>query len=161
MKTFIHHTAIIYEGVEIGLGCYIGPYCVIGAPAEKVGCFDSMGKVVIGSGVRLEKQVTIDSGTERMTIIGPGCHLLKNAHVGHDAVLVGDNTLACNVCIGGFTEVGHGTNFGLGAVTHQRLVIPSGCMIGMNATITKTTKMREGYKYYGVPAREHGPNIRG
>jgi UDP-N-acetylglucosamine acyltransferase len=51
--TFIHETAIIENGAEVGLGAYIGPYCCIG------------GKVTIEDNVRLESHVVI---TEKTTI---------------------------------------------------------------------------------------------
>lgn len=149
---------IIRKGVQIGDNNYIGPYCIIGDPPEKVGLFDKPGNVVIGSGNRFTKQVTIDAGTERPTVIKNNTIFLKNAHVGHDAFIRDGVTLSCNVCIGGFTEVGTHTNFGLGAVAHQRLIIPADCMIGMNSTITKKTVMERGRKYAGSPARDMGEN---
>lgn len=175
-KNTIHHTAqvdptavigegntimegvIIRAGVQIGDNNYIGPYCIIGDFPEKVGFFDKPGKVVIGSGNRFTKQVTIDAGTERPTIIKNNTIFLKNSHVGHDAHIRDGVTLSCNVCIGGFTEVGVRTNFGLGAVAHQRLIIPADCMVGMNATITKKTVMERGRKYVGSPAYDIGEN---
>ena len=42
----IHPTALIAEGVQIGRGNTIGPYCVIGFPAEWKGR-EVEGKVVI------------------------------------------------------------------------------------------------------------------
>jgi|SRR5882762_187153 len=152
--------AIIREGVTMGDNNYIGPYCIIGDPAEKIGYFDKPGRVVIGDGNRFTKQVTIDAGTEKATTIGSGTILLKNAHVGHDAHIMSDVILSCNVCIGGHTTVWMRTNFGMGAAAHQRLEIPPGCMIGMNSTITKKTKMSPNKKYAGSPAREIGDNQR-
>lgn len=156
----IHPTAIIYDGVVIGIGNVIGPYCIIGGPAEKHGYFNVTGRVYIGDNNTFTKQVTIDSGTTKVTEIGSGCVFLKNAHVGHDAVIDDKVTLSCNVCIGGHTAVLHSTNFGLGAVAHQRLLIPQKCMIGMNTTITKRTELEPGMKYVGSPARCIGPNVR-
>ena len=86
--------------------------------------------------------------------------MLKNSHCGHDSYLQDNVTLSCNVCIGGFTIVGKGTNVGLGAVVHQRLTIPEGCMIAMNAAITKKTILQPGRIYAGVPARDIGENKR-
>lgn len=152
--------AVICEGVELGDNNYIGPGCIIGDYPEKIGYFDKFGRVIIGNNNRFTKQVTIDSGTESTTIIENNTILLKNAHVGHDACIKSGVTLSCNVCIGGHTFVGEKTNFGLGAVAHQRLVIPPGCMVGMNSTITKKTAMEPGRKYAGSPARDIGSNIR-
>lgn len=157
---FIGAYAIIGPGVRMGDNNFIGPQCIIGDAAEKIGFFDKLGEVHIGNGNRFTKQVTIDAGTEKPTVVMNNCIFLKNAHVGHDAEIADDVTLSCNVCIGGHTEVWSRTNFGLGAVAHQRLRIPHGCMIGMNSTITKKTVMRPWKKYVGSPAREIGDNKR-
>ena len=152
--------AIIRKGVQMGDNNYVGPYCIIGDPAEKHGFFDRLGNVLIGSNNRFTKQVTIDSSTEGVTIVKDDVIMLKNAHVGHDARIESSVILSCNVCIGGHTVVGAFTNFGLGAVAHQRVIILHHCMVGMNSTITKKTPVREARKLVGSPARDIGPNIR-
>ena len=156
----IHPTAIIYDGVSMGIGNTIGPYCIIGGAAEKRGYFDTAGRVVIGNNNVFTKQVTIDSGSDGMTYIGHNNVFLKNAHLGHDVKILNYNTLSCNVCIGGHCVIDSLCNFGLGAVVHQRLNIPGGVMIGMNTTITKRTELKPGMKYVGSPARCIGKNVR-
>jgi len=150
---------IIREGVQIGDNNYFGPYCIIGDTPEKIGYFETFGKVIIGSNNRFTKQVTIDSGTNDVTIVKSNVTMLKNAHVGHDAKIENGVILSCNVCIGGHTVVKLNSNFGLGAVAYQRLIIPSNCMIGMNSTVTKKTVLQSGRKYAGSPARDIGSNI--
>lgn len=157
---YIHPTAIIYDGVQMGTGNYIGPYCIIGAPAEKAGCFDSAGKVKICDGNRFTKQVTIDSGTTQNTVIMDNCLFLKNSHVGHDCALSTFVTLACNVAIGGFTTVLDNCGFGLNAVVLQRLLIPHGCFFGMGSVVTKKSELTAGMKYLGNPLRCIGRNYR-
>ncbi len=152
--------AIIRDGVEMGDNNFVGPYCIIGDDAEKKGWFGKPGKVCIGDNNRFTKQVTIDRGTEKETIICNNIIMLKNAHVGHDAKIKDGVILSCNVLIGGHTVVGNNTNFGLGSVAHQRLIIPNSCMIGMNSTITKKTLMEPGKKYVGSPAKCIGDNVR-
>ena len=85
--TYIHPTAIIGEFVTIEDNCYIGPYCIIGFPAEWKGKEHNDCGVLIKSGSRLTGLVTVDSGVEQMTIIGNDCYLMKHSHVGHDAGL--------------------------------------------------------------------------
>lgn len=153
---------IIRDGVEIGDNNFIGPYCIIGDVPEKIGWFEPKhpieGGVRIGSDNRFTKQVTIDSGTINKTHIGNNSLFLKNAHVGHDAFVHSFVTLSCNVAIGGWSIIHRHCNFGLGAVVHQRLEIPEGCMIGMNSTITKTSKLEPFRKYAGSPVRDIGIN---
>ncbi len=66
---FIHHTAIIYPGVIIEQGAYIGEYCVIGSPPEWKGYEHNEGLVLIMSGARLTGLVTVDSGTDKRTTV--------------------------------------------------------------------------------------------
>ena len=51
MATFIHQTAIVSDGAEIGSDCYIGPFCTVGADVK------------LGSGVRLDSHVVVDGRT--------------------------------------------------------------------------------------------------
>ncbi len=154
--SFVHHNVvlgkgnticegvIIREGVQIGDNNYFGPHCIIGDYPEKHGYFDKFGKVVIGSNNRFTKH---------------NCIFLKSAHVGHDAYIHNDVILSCNSVVGGHTIVNEKCNLGLGAVIHQRLTIPEGCMIGMNSTITKTTVLTPWRKLAGSPARDIGKNM--
>jgi UDP-N-acetylglucosamine acyltransferase len=48
----VHSTAVIEEGAQIGAGCCIGPYCVIGA------------NVKLGPGCHLHSHIVIDGHTE-------------------------------------------------------------------------------------------------
>lgn len=151
---------IIREGVQIGDNNYIGPQCIIGDSAEKFGYFGVYGKVVIGNNNRLTKQVTIDAGTTDVTIIKDNVIMLKSAHCGHDSYISENVVLSCNSVIGGGTKVGKGSNFGLGAVAHQRLVIPEGVIIGINSTVTKKSKLEPFRKYAGSPVRDIGSNAK-
>jgi len=150
----IHPTSIIYPNVKIGKNVTIGPYCIIGAPAEDKKHWGQDAHIVeIGDNTIITGHVTIDAGTIENTKIGSNCFIMKGVHIGHD-VQVGDNvTLSPHVVIGGHCHIGDGVNMGIASVTHQRCVIPDNCMIGMNATITKKTQMTENGCYVGTPAR--------
>jgi len=157
---YIHPTAIIYPNVIIEPDVYIGPYCIIGAPAEWKGYEHCEGLVTIMSGSRLTGMVTVDSGTDKRTIIGRGCYLMKHAHVGHDAILTENVTLSCGAKVGGHTIIEKNCNIGLNAVLHQKIRIPEGCMIGASAFVGKKSILRPYYKYAGVPVKEIGSNAR-
>lgn len=186
---YIHPTAVIGPNVEMGDGNYIGPFCIIGYPAEhksfwptaeqdkrhfsglisylnmqEKGSYpfaaDDIGSVKIGNGNVITGHVTIDAGTEGVTEIGNNNWFLKHSHLGHDAKIVDNNTISCGVKIGGHCLVGSNTNLGLNAVIHQRKLIPDGVMIGMGAVVTKKTELQNGMKYAGNPARLLGENFR-
>jgi UDP-N-acetylglucosamine acyltransferase len=167
---FIHPTAIVHGNVVLGDNNYIGPYCIIGEPGEHKGHFHeelasrddwknhNANTVRIGNGNTFTKQVTIDAGTVGDTIVGNENWMLKNAHIGHDAVLHNNITLSCNAVVGGHCAIDDGCNFGLGAVMHQYCYMPKDCMVGMNTTVTKRLVPEECRKYAGSPARDIGPN---
>ena len=158
--TYIHPTAIIGMNVHIEPGVYIGPYCVIGYPAEWKGKEHIDQGVYISAGCRLTGLITVDAGVEGATYIAPNCYLMKHSHVGHDAHLGPGVTVSCGAKVGGHAIIGATTNIGLNACIHQRVEVPAGCMIGMGAVVTKATKLEPNCKYAGVPARYIGTNIR-
>ncbi len=156
----IHPTAIIYQGVEIEANCAVGPYCIIGAPAEYKSREHMNAGVYISEGSRITGMVTIDSGTTDITFIGKNAYIMKHAHIGHDVYIGDDVTISCGAKIGGHCNVSDRVNIGLNAVLHQYVVIPEDCMIGASAFVGLKTSLTKGHKYAGVPARELGLNVK-
>ncbi len=66
MSSFIHESAIVAPGAQIGEACHIGPFCNIG------------GDVVLGSGVRLDSHVVVDGRTS----IGDETHVFPFVSIG-------------------------------------------------------------------------------
>lgn len=174
---YIHPTAIIGPNVVMGDNNYIGPYCIIGYPAEHKEYWKMenvipegmrewvperlepvSGKVIIGNNNKFTGHVTIDAGTTGATVIADNVWMLKHSHVGHDAIIASDVVISCGAKIGGHCVIGGGNNIGLNAVLHQRTEVPPMCMIGMGAVITKKTELLPGMKYAGNPARCLGVN---
>lgn len=151
-KAEIHHTAIIYPNVVIDENVKIGPYCVIGAPAERDGEWEGKG-VYIGRNAVLHGFNTVDAGTKIFTFIGDNTQLLKHAHVGHDAMIGQNCVLSCGSRIGGHADISDYCNIGLNASVHQWVKVPTGVMLGMNSCITKKTELGPYNIYAGVPAR--------
>jgi len=153
----IHPTAIIYDNVTIEDDVHIGPYCIIGAPAESIRHEGQQGKgVIIETGTKIHGAVTIDAGTERPTFIGSGCYIMKGVHIGHDARLVKDIRLAPRALIGGHVEILEGAIIGMGAIIHQRLKIPSMVIIGQGAVVIKKTSLWSNGVFVGNPAASIG-----
>lgn len=160
--TYIHPTAVIYPGVEIGENVYIGAFCLIGAPPEH-DAFPTHGggMVVICDGAHIDGMATIDSGTASYTIIGVNSRIMKQCHVGHDALVCKQVHLAPGARIGGHAEIGDYCNIGMNATVHQHCIIPPGCMIGQSAAVVKATKMQPFQVYAGVPAKHIRENTKG
>lgn len=149
--------AWIHPDVKIGRGNTIGPFCMIGGPAEFKGK-EVQGRVMIGDNNTITGLVSIDSGTAVFTIMTNGCYVMKHAHIGHDAVIEYGVTLSCGAKIGGHAIINAYVNIGLNAVVHQKQVILQGVMIGMGAVVTKKL-ITEPYKTYaGNPAKLIGDN---
>lgn len=159
-NTFIHPTAILGENVIIEDDVYIGPYCVIGYPAEWKGKEHNDCGVLIKRGSRLTGLVTVDSGVERQTVIGYDCYLMKHSHIGHDAIIENRVVISCGAKVGGHAWIMDDSNLGLNSCIHQRSVVSHGCMIGMGAVVTKGLKTEPFKKYAGIPAKDIGENIK-
>lgn len=168
---YIHPTALIGPKVELGNDNYIGPFCIIGYPAEHKDFWPeanglitkTVGKVIIGNNNHFTGHVTIDAGTEgnaQVTIIKDGCWFLKHSHVGHDAVICDNVTVACGAKVGGHAIIEKGCNLGLNAVIHQRQQIKEGCMIGMGAVVTSKLITEPYHTYAGNPAKLIGENTK-
>lgn len=158
MANYIHPTAIIGDNVILGDNNYIGPYCLIGEPAEHKKYWQKdKGKVVIGNNNIITGLVTIDAGTEETTIIENDCFIMKHAHIGHDCLIMNNVTISCGAKIGGHSVIGESSNIGLNAVLHQFSIIKKGCMIGASAFFKGESSSET--KYAGVPAKPIGKNI--
>lgn len=160
--SYIHPTAVIYPGVEIGANVYIGAFCLIGAPPEH-DAFPTHGggMVIICNNAHIDGAATIDSGTNTYTVIGANSRIMKQCHVGHDATIGQHVHLAPGARIGGHAEVGDYSNIGMNATVHQHCVIPPGCMIGQSCAVVKANTLEPFQIYAGVPARHIRENTKG
>lgn len=177
MSNSIHPTALISKNAIIGDNNVFGPYCIIydnveigdgnifvshasiGSPAEHKISTGTEG-VVIGSRNTFREFITINQGTKNITQIGSSGYFMRGVHFGHDCHIFDHVTLACNSIIGGHTIVMDYANLGLGAITHQNIVIPPGCMLGAGAVATKANY--ESWTIYaGIPAKKLKKNTVG
>lgn len=176
MANYIHKTAIIHPTAIIGDNNYIGPYCVIGAksiigshnhftsqvsidspPEYKEYIGTGLG-VVIGDRNNFREFITINSGVNAPTLIGNDGYFMRGSHFGHDAEVGDKVTLSCNSIVGGHTIISSYANLGLGAITHQKLVIGPGCMLGAGAVAVKGQEYIPWTIFVGVPAKALKPN---
>ena len=159
---FVHPTARIYGMVEIGSGCEIGAFCVIGDQAQIKNAYNTMpiGKVVIGPGTVIKPHCHISSGSFDVTRIGRECFVMGGVHIGHDCEIGDHVILTEGAKIAGEVKIGDYANIGMGALLHQSIYIPAKCMIGMGAVVTKkaAAEMKHAETWAGNPARKLGIN---
>lgn len=150
--------AVIEDHVEIGDGCQIGAHAIIqpyvrmgrnnivhptavlgGLPQDLGFKPETETWVEIGDDNTFREGVTISRATQSggATLIGSGCYLMNNSHIGHDCQLGDHNILASNVALGGHVKVGKRVFFGGGAVVHQFCRIGSFAMLQGLAGINK------------------------
>lgn len=182
MGSQVHPTAIVGPGVELGPDVVVGPYAVLTGPCRIgdgswIGAHAVIGAapeirghepglpwaeapedlgVEIGAGTTVREFATVHRGTERPTRIGDRCFVMNKVHLGHDAAVGDDVTLAVGAILGGHVDVGDGANLGLAAVLHQRRVVGPGAMVGMGAVVTRDVPPWA--TAFGSPARVRGAN---
>jgi UDP-N-acetylglucosamine acyltransferase len=164
---YIGHNAVLIGPLSMGDDNYIGSMAVIGTSAQDdiLTSRDHWPDIKqdisirIGSGNVIREFSTIHRGIISETTIGSGCYLMAYSGINHDS-RIGDSVKFANtVQIGGFTTVQDYAYLGLSSVIHQFTVIGQASMVGMNSTVTKST--RPGSTIVGTPARFLKPNLIG
>lgn len=118
----IEAAAQIRSGTILGRGCLVGSGAIIGGDPQVRG-FDQR----IASGVEAGAENTfreyvtvhrsmVEGGRTRL---GKGNFLMAQSHVGHDAEIGDESTLANNVMIGGHARIGNRCFLGGGTGIHQ------------------------------------------
>ena len=176
MSNFIHPTAIvsdkaiigkgnyidaytvIYDNVTIGDNNHIGAHCIIGDHGESIRFFDKKPYgIIIGNNNRFTKQATIDLGTIQDTIIGNNVLILKNGHVGHDAIIHDNSQVRSNVVIGGHCVINENCIVSLNSVIQPRITLPIGVTIGACSNVTKKSILTPNFVHYGNPCKPIRP----
>lgn len=115
---------VIGEDVEIGEGTKIGPHCIfeyccvgknnlftgaayVGMPPQDVSYKGERKRFIMGDNNVIRENVTLHRGAHSdITVMGSGCMLMANSHIGHDC-RVGDNVVMVNCAsVAGHVEIG-------------------------------------------------------
>lgn len=150
--SYIHPSAIIHPGCIIEPGVYIGPCCVIGAPSEITGYTGAQYGVIIRTGARLEGLISVDAGSHRPTEI-KAAHIMKHAHVGHDAIIMDGVVMSPGAVVGGHSVVYDKAVMGIRSAIHQNHELAPGAMLGMGCVLPKSVQTEPFTIYVGSGQR--------
>ena len=131
--------AYVQAGASVGAGCHLGPYSVVYrsttlGPRCRVHAHAVLGDwpqdlafkneesfLRVGADCVLREGVTLHRGTKpgSATVLGDGCFLMANSHVGHNCQLGPRVILANGVLLAGYVEVGAGAFLSGNVLVHQ------------------------------------------
>lgn len=153
---------VIQQDTVVGARTVVHPFCVLGGDPQHGGYKGEHVALEIGADNVIREHCTFNRGTpgdRKLTTVGSSGLFMTGAHVGHDAV-VGDNvTLANNATLGGHARIGSRVFLGGLCAVHQFGRVGQGAIVGGLAAVT-----RDVIPYgsaWGNHAQLHGLNLVG
>ncbi|MCL1940546.1 MAG: acyl-ACP--UDP-N-acetylglucosamine O-acyltransferase [Synergistaceae bacterium] len=159
--TVLEPYARVCSCVEMGSGNQVHSHAVIGGDPQDHGYRGEKSYVKIGNGNIFREYVTVNRATGEgfYTSVGNDCLIMEGVHVGHNAEIKNNVTIANKVGISGFVQIDDYTVLGGMLGIHQFVRIGAYCMIGGMYRVTKDVP------HYtlaaGEPLRLKGLNIIG
>jgi UDP-3-O-[3-hydroxymyristoyl] glucosamine N-acyltransferase len=166
--------AIVGAAVELGAGCFIGPgasvrFCIAGervhiAAGVRIGedgfgyassaaghlKVPQLGRVVIGDGVEIGANSTIDRGSGPDTVIGAGAIIDNLVQVAHNVQIGRNCILVAQVGISGSAILGDNVVIGGQSGVTGHLTVGSGARVAAKSGVM--SDVPEGATYVGAPA---------
>ena len=146
--TYIHANAVIYHGCRLGKECIIHSGAVIGADGfgfarEKDGRWVKIrqtGGVVLGDGVEIGANSTVDRGALDDTVLEAGVKIDNLVQIGHN-VHIGEHSIAAG-CVGisGSARIGKRCMLGGGAGIKGHIEICDDTVISGRTIVTKSIR---------------------
>lgn len=157
IEPFVH----IYPSATIGAGCRIHEHAVIGGEPQDHDFAGERSYVVIGDGVIVRENVTINraTGDGGVTSVGSGTMIMEGCHLGHNVKIGEGCTITNMVGFAGHVEVGDFAVVGGMTGFHQFVKVGAYAMVGGMSRIVKDVPPFS--LVVGAPARVRGLNIVG
>lgn len=131
---------MVHGCVTVGAGCVIGAFTALGGPPQDTSYRGEPTRVSIGAGAVMHEHVTVHRGTARgrgETLVGEGCLLMSQSHVGHDSLIEHNVTIAQGAVAGGHVHIGAFANLGGLCAVHQHGRIGRGAFVGGLAAVVQ------------------------
>lgn len=148
---------VLYPGTVVGAGSRVHAHTVLGADgfryhptARGPRKVPQIGGVRIGSDVEIGAACTIDRGFLADTVVGDGCKLDDQVHVGHNCVLGRFVVIAAQTGLSGSCELGDGVLVGGQVGMAERTRVGAGARIGAQSGVHGV--IPAGETWLGTPA---------
>jgi UDP-N-acetylglucosamine acyltransferase len=133
------HSHVVIDGyTEIGAGCEIFPFAVLGCPPQHTRYANEPSRLRIGKKCQIREHVTMHPGTaiDKMeTVVGDNGLFFAGAHVAHDCI-VGNNVIfANNAALGGHVTIGDHVMMGGFAAVQQWGRVGAHAMVGAHSLV--------------------------
>ncbi len=157
----IYHQCLIGKNVTIHAGTVIGSDGFGFAPQQD-GTYKKIpqiGNVVVGDGVEIGSNCSIDRATIGSTVIHPGAKLDNLIQIAHNVEIGSFTVIAAQAGVSGSTKIGRNAMIGGQAGIVGHLSIADGARINAQSGVTKSIK-EPNYAVSGSPAAEYGAMLR-
>jgi UDP-3-O-[3-hydroxymyristoyl] glucosamine N-acyltransferase len=151
--TVIGRDVVLHSGVRVG--CDGFGYTAIDGAHHKM---PQVGRAVIGDGVEIGANSTVDRGSLGDTVVGDGVKIDNLVQVAHNVRVGAGSLLAALVGIAGSTRIGRGVWLGGRASAINHLEIGDGARVTFGSTVTRD--VAPGETVSGYPARPHREELR-
>lgn len=157
----------LYDGCTLGRDCIVHAGVVIGADGfgfarERDGGWIKIpqtGRVIIGDGVEIGANTTIDRGALDDTVIGDGVKLDNQIQIAHNVRIGANTAIAGCVGIAGSTTIGARCMIGGQAGIIGHLDIADDVVISAGTLVSKSIR-RAGVYTASLPVQAHGDWVR-
>lgn len=156
----LHPRVTVYADVEIGKGCEVHSGTVLGSPGfgyvfgeGKHWKFPQVGRLVIGEGVEIGANTTVDRGSLETTRLGKGVKVDNLVQIAHNVEIGENSVIASQTGISGSSIVGKGVLVGGQVGIADHCEVEDGAVLGAQAGIPTGKKIHRGLTVWGTPAR--------
>lgn len=154
---------VVIDGpTRIGARTVVHPFSRLGGPPQDASYRGEPTALEIGPDCLIREHVTMHRGTARgagVTRVGARGHFMAYAHIGHDAQVGDDVTMANAATLGGHVRIGAGATLGGLSAVHQRCRVGRLAMVGGLAGVV--SDMAPFTLAYGHHATLRGLNLVG
>jgi UDP-3-O-[3-hydroxymyristoyl] glucosamine N-acyltransferase len=159
-NTIIWSGTVVRERCHVGTNCIIHPNATIGAdgfgfrpcPERGLVKIPQIGNVIIGNGVEIGANSSIDRGKFSSTVLGDGCKIDNLVQIGHNSKLGKFCIMAGNSGLAGSVTLGNGVIIGGSASIKDHTTIGDGAIIGAGSGVIGD--IAAGKTMLGYPAIE-------